>query len=175
MFSKYIDNDQMDNDVRGDTFKALGLADDTSAVQLSKLPYIDDVGRRAYHDSHEQYEWYPGDRRVYTDIEQRFDFAQKSSPGQALAQASLPDVGARDFSATHELHAWYPGDRKYYPYEGAFDHAQVSQPSVAQLPDVGKRDFSDAHSSHGWYPGDRKHYDFEEKFDHHQMKASPKY
>ena len=175
MFANYVDDKDMDNNVGHDTFKALGIADDTSAVQLSKLPYIDDVGRRAYHDSHEQYEWYPGDRRVYTDIEERFDFAQKSAPGQALVQASLPDVGTRDFGATHELHAWYPGDRKYYPYEGQFDHAQVSAPSVAQLPDVGTRDFSDAHSSHGWYPGDRKHYDFEEKFDHHQMKSAPKY
>ena len=120
-------------------------------------------------DPHEQYEWYPGDRRVYTDIEERFDFAQKSHPGQALVQASLPDVGKRDFGDSHELHGWYPGDRKYYPYEGQFDHAQVSNPSVAQLPDVGTRDFSDAHSSHAWYPGDRRHYDFESKFDHHQM------
>ena len=30
----------MDNDVRGDNFKVLGIADDTSAVQLNKLPYI---------------------------------------------------------------------------------------------------------------------------------------
>jgi hypothetical protein len=166
MFAKYVDDKDIDTDIRGDTMKVLGIADDTSAVQLNKLPYIDDVGRRAPMDSHEQYEWYPGDRRVYTDIEERFDFAQKSAPGQALVQASLPDVGTRDFTVDHELHAWYPGDRKYYDFEGQFDHAQISKPSVAQLPDVGSRDFEDAHSSHGWYPGDRKYYDFEGKFDH---------
>jgi len=175
MFAKYVDDKDMDNDVRGDVFKVLGIADDTSAVQLSKLPYVDDVGRRAYHDSHEQYEWYPGDRRVYTDTEERFDFAQQSQPGQALVQASLPDVGTRDFSATHELHAWYPGDRKYYDYEGRFDHAQVSTPSAAQLPDVGTRDFAEPHSAHAWYPGDRRHYDFESKFDHAQKQAVPRF
>jgi len=175
MFAKYVDDKDMDNSIGSDTFKALGIADDTSAVQLNKLPYIDDVGRRAYSDSHEQYEWYPGDRRVYQAIEDRFDFAQKSAPGQALVQASLPDVGRRDFTATHGLHAWYPGDRRYYPYEGTFDHAQVASSSAAQLPDVGTRDFSSPHSGHAWYPGDRKYYDFEGKFDHAQQKAAPRY
>ena len=143
---------------------------------MNKLPFINDVGRRAPHDSHEQYEWYPGDRRFYTDIEQRFDFAQKSAPGQALVQASLPDVGTRDFSLDAELHGWYPGDRRYYPYEQQFDHAQISEPSAfGQLPDVGTRDFAEPHSSHAWYPGDRKHYDFESKFDHHQAAAKQIY
>jgi len=134
MFAKYIDNKDLDDRLESENFKVLGIADDTSAVQLDahKLPYVNDVGRRAYSDSHEQYEWYPGDRRVYTDIEERFDFAQKSKPGQSLVQASLPDVGTRDFSAPHGLHAWYPGDRRYYPFESQFDHAQVSAPSVAQ-------------------------------------------
>lgn len=168
MFAKYIDDKDMDGRVDSKQMSVLGLgADDTTALQLNKLPYVNDVGKRAPHDSHEQYEWYPGDRRVYTDIEQRFDFAQKSAPGQALVQASLPDVGTRDYSQMHELHAWYPGDRKYYPYEGQYDHAQVSEPSAfGQLPDVGTRDYAEPHSSHAWYPGDRKHYDFESKFDH---------
>lgn len=176
MFAKYIDNKDLDEQIGSDTFKALGIsADDATNVQLSKLPYINDVGRRAYHDSHEQYEWYPGDRRVYQDIEERFDFAQKSHPGVTFVQQSLPDVGTRDFSATHELHAWYPGDRRYYPYEAQYDHAQVSKPSLGQLPDVGTRDFTADHSAHAWYPGDRKYYDFEGKFDHHQMQSAPKH
>jgi len=75
MFAKYIDNDQIDNTINSDTMRVLGLADDTSDIQLTKLPYVNDVGDRAYTDSHEQYEWYPGDRRVYEDIEERFDFA----------------------------------------------------------------------------------------------------
>jgi len=82
MFAKYIDNDNLDNTVGSDTMKMLGIADDTSNVQLSKLPYLEDVGRREYTDSHEQYEWYPGDRRVYQAIEDRFDFAQRSAPNQ---------------------------------------------------------------------------------------------
>lgn len=82
MFAKYIDNDKLDNTVGSDTMKMLGVADDTSNVQLSKLPYLEDVGRRSYTDSHEQYEWYPGDRRVYQAIEDRFDFAQRSAPNQ---------------------------------------------------------------------------------------------
>jgi len=173
MFAKFVDDKDMDQHVDSNTMNILGIngADDTTALQLNKLPYVDDVGRRAYSDPHEQYEWYPGDRRVYTAIEDRFDFAQKSAPGQALVQASLPDVGTRDYGAAHELHAWYPGDRKYYPYEDATNHAQVSAPALGQLPDVGTRDYSSPHSSHGWYPGDRKHYDFESKFDHAQKNA----
>ena len=65
--------------------RVLGLgADDTTNVQLNKQPYLEDVGRRSYTDSHEQYEWYPGDRRVYQAIEDRFDFAQQSHPNQFL-------------------------------------------------------------------------------------------
>jgi hypothetical protein len=57
--------------------KMLGVssADDTNNVQLDKQGWLEDVGRREYTDSHEQYEWYPGDRRVYQAIEDRFDFA----------------------------------------------------------------------------------------------------
>lgn len=75
MFAKYVDDKDMDINMGSDTMKILGIADDTSAVQLDKLPYVNDVGERHYHDDHEQYEWYPGDRRVYQDIEERFDFA----------------------------------------------------------------------------------------------------
>ena len=80
-FAQYIDDKDLEDDLK---ISGADLSRANINLQLSAetLPFYPDVGTRDFSNVHSDHMWYPGDRRHYTDIEEKFDFVQKSRPGQ---------------------------------------------------------------------------------------------
>ena len=79
-FAQYIDDKDLEDDLKISTAD-LHRADINLQLKEETLPFYPDVGIRSFSDVHSDHMWYPGDRRHYTDIEEKFDFVQKSAPG----------------------------------------------------------------------------------------------